>query len=85
MAPLAAPADTRPKTPLISFCTLQLRPFCAARFLTTLYDLQSLWELFGSMDFIHAPFIGKDRIATTTTTSISKRQETSWISKRPRL
>ena len=34
----AAPADT--STPLISFCTVQLRTFCAARFLS-LYDLWS--------------------------------------------
>ena len=27
----AAPADTRPKTPLISFCTVQLRTLCVAR------------------------------------------------------
>ena len=29
-------ADTRPRTPLISFCTIQLRTFCAAHFLATL-------------------------------------------------
>ena len=32
----AAPADTRPRTPLISFCTVQLQTHCAARFLATL-------------------------------------------------
>ena len=32
----AAPADTRPKTPLISFCTIQLRTICAAHSLATL-------------------------------------------------
>ena len=32
----AAPADTRPRTPLISFCTVQLRTLCAAHSLTTL-------------------------------------------------
>ena len=28
---LAAPADTRPRIPLISFCTVQLRTLCIAR------------------------------------------------------
>ena len=32
----AAPADTRPRIPLISFCTVQLRTLCAARSLVTL-------------------------------------------------
>ena len=32
----AAPADTRPRTPLVSFCTVQLRTLCATRFLATL-------------------------------------------------
>ena len=32
----AAPADTRPRTPPISFCTVQLRTFCAARSLAIL-------------------------------------------------
>ena len=37
----AAPTDTRPRTPLISFCTVQLRTLCAAHSLATLslYDL----------------------------------------------
>ena len=39
----AAPVDTRPRTSLISFCTVQLRTLCAARSLATLslYDLRS--------------------------------------------
>ena len=32
----AAPVDTRPRTPLISFCTVQLRTLCAARSLAIL-------------------------------------------------
>ena len=32
----AAPADIRPWTPLISFCTVQLRTLCAAHSLATL-------------------------------------------------
>ena len=32
----AAPADTRPKIPLISFCTVQLRTLCATHSLATL-------------------------------------------------
>ena len=33
---LAAPVDTRPRTSLISFCTVQLRTLCAAHSLATL-------------------------------------------------
>ena len=33
---LAAPADTRPRTPLMSFCAVQLPTLCAARSLATL-------------------------------------------------
>ena len=32
----AAPVDTRPRTPLITFCTVQLRTLCAAHSLATL-------------------------------------------------
>ena len=32
----AVPADTRPRTPLISFCTVQLWTLCVARSLATL-------------------------------------------------
>ena len=32
-----ASVDTRPRTPLISFCTVQLRTLCAAHSLATLY------------------------------------------------
>ena len=58
----AAPADTRPRTHLISFCTVQLRTLCAAHSLVTLClcttsgpdpgELPSFW---GSMVFHHAP------------------------------
>ena len=40
---LAAPADTCPRTSLISFCTVQLRTLCAARSLATL-SLGDLWS-----------------------------------------
>ena len=58
----AAPVDTRPRTPLISFCTVQLRTLCAARSLATLClsttsgpgpgELPGFW---GSMVSRHAP------------------------------
>ena len=58
----AAPADTRPRTPLISFCTVQLRTPCAAHSLATLYlyttsgpDPGELPGFWGSMVFRHAP------------------------------
>ena len=41
----AAPVDTRPRTPLISFCTVQLRTLCAAHSLSTLYlSIYDLWS-----------------------------------------
>ena len=58
----AAPADTRPRTLLISFCTVQLRTLCAAHSLAALGlftisgpdpgELPSFW---GSMVSHHAP------------------------------
>ena len=58
----AAPADTRPRTPLISFCTVQLWNLCTARSLATLClsmttgpgpgKFPGFW---GSMVFRHAP------------------------------
>ena len=58
----AAPVDTRPRTPLISFFTVQLRTLCAAHSLATLClfttsdpDLVELLGLWGSMVFRHAP------------------------------
>ena len=58
----AAPADTRPSTSLISFCTVQLRTICAAHSLATFClstsfgqgpgELPGFW---GSMVFPHAP------------------------------
>ena len=57
----AAPVDTHPRTPLISFCTIQLQTLCAARSLATLClcttsgpgpgEFPSFW---GSMVFHHA-------------------------------
>ena len=59
---LAAPADTRPRTSLISFCIVQLRTLCAAHSLATLClcttsgpdpgELPGFWD---SMVFRHAP------------------------------
>ena len=58
----AAPADTRPITALISFCTVQLRTLCAACSLATLClfttSVRCLAEFLGfwsSMVFRHAP------------------------------
>ena len=58
----AAPADTRSRTSLISFCTVQVRTLCAAHSLATLClftisgpgpgELPGFW---GSMVFRHAP------------------------------
>ena len=58
----AAPVHTRPRTSLISFCTVQLRTLCAAHSLATLClfmtsgpepgELPGFW---GSMVFRHAP------------------------------
>ena len=39
----AAPVDTRPRTPLISFFTVQLRTLCAAHFLA-IFCLYDLWS-----------------------------------------
>ena len=59
---LAAPVDTRPRTSLISFCTVQLRTLCVAHCLVTLYlsmtsgpDPGELPGFWGSMVFRHAP------------------------------
>ena len=59
---LAAPVDTRPRTSLISFCTVQLRTHCAAHSLATLClsmtsgpDPRELPGFWGSMVFRHAP------------------------------
>ena len=58
--------DTRPRTSLISFCTVQLRTLCAAYSLATLClsttsgpnpgELPDFW---GSMVFCHAPITWK--------------------------
>ena len=54
--------DTRPRTPLISFCTVQLRTLCTAHSLATLYlftttgpDPGELPGFWGFMVFRHAP------------------------------
>ena len=56
--------DTRPRTPLISFCTVQLRTLCAAHSLATVYlfttsgpDPGELLGFWGSMVFRHAPIL----------------------------
>ena len=58
----AAPADTRPRTPLISFCSVQLRTFRVAHSLATLClsttsgpDPGEFSGFWGSMVFRHAP------------------------------
>ena len=58
----AAPVDTRPRTPLISFWTVQLRTLCATHSLATLCifttfcpDPGELPGFWGSMVFCHAP------------------------------
>ena len=57
-----APVDTRPRTPLISFCTVQLRTRCVAHSLATLClftssgpDPGKLPGFWGSMVFRHTP------------------------------
>ena len=59
----AAPADTRPRTPLISFCTVQLRTLCAAHSLL-FYDLWSRpWgvaQLLGLYNFPPCPYPSKE-------------------------
>ena len=59
---LAAPVDIHPRTPLISFCTVQLRSLCAAHSLASLClcttsgpDPGELFGFWGSMVFRHAP------------------------------
>ena len=58
----SAPVDTRPRTSLISFCTVQLRTLCAAHTLATLClftisgpDPGKLPGFWGSIVFRHAP------------------------------
>ena len=63
----AAPAETRLRTPLISFCIVQLRTLCGARSLATIClfttsgpgpgELPGFW---GSMVFRHAPIPRKE-------------------------
>ena len=65
----AAPADTRPRTPLVSFCTVQLRTLSAAYSLATLYfyttsgpDPGELLEFWGSMIFCHVSIPRRGRV-----------------------
>ena len=53
---LAVPADTRPRTPLISFCTVQLRILCSTHFLTTLCLLTTSVQAVGSSPASEAPW-----------------------------
>ena len=69
----AASADTRPRTPLISFCTVLLRTLFTAHSLATLCVYATFgpgsWELpgfWGSRVLHHAPIHRKGRVATTT-------------------
>ena len=67
---LAALADTRPRTPLILFCTVQLRTLCAARSLATLYDLwsrslESCPASGASWSSAMLPSLGKNQVTTT--------------------
>ena len=65
----AVPADTRPRTPFISFCAVQPRTLCAAHSLATLClyttsgpgpgELPGFW---GSLVFRHAPSLGRGRV-----------------------
>ena len=77
---LAAPEDTRPRTHLISFCTVQLRTLYAAQHLLFgnslfLYDLWSRpWrvaQVLGSMVFHQAPSLGRGQVATITTCKVA--------------
>ena len=61
--------DTRPRTSLISFCTVQLRTLSAAHFLATLClfttsgpDPGELSDFWGSMVFRHPPSLGRGRV-----------------------
>ena len=57
---LAAPAGTRPRTSLISFCTVQPPSLCAARCLATSgLGPEELPDFWGSMVFYHTFIPGK--------------------------
>ena len=69
----AAPAVIRPRIPLVSFCTVQLRTLCTPCFLATLF-LYDFWSrpwgvawLLGLHGFPPCPYSSR-RVATTTTT-----------------
>ena len=64
--------NTRLRTLLISFCTVQLQTFCAAYSLATLSfsltsgpDPEELPGFWGSMVFHHVPFLGRGQVITT--------------------
>ena len=74
----AAPADIRPRTPLILFCTVQLRTLCAAFFwrffvsLRPLVQTLGIWPASGaSWSSAMPPSLGRGRVTTTATTSKS--------------
>ena len=52
----AAPADTRPRTPLISFCTVQLRTLCAAHSLGLSVSLRPQVQALGCCPASGAPW-----------------------------
>ena len=65
----AAPVHPRPRTPLISFCTVQLRTLCAAHSLATLSisttsgpDPGELLVFWGSMVFRHARMVSSQGV-----------------------
>ena len=73
-----APADTRPRTPLVSFCTVQLRTFCVAHCWRLSVSLRPLVQALGSCSASGAPwspamppFLGRGRVTSTTTTTAS--------------
>ena len=71
----AAPANTRPRKLLISFCTIQLRTLCAAHCLATLCLLRPLVQALGSCPASGDPWssaippsLRRGRVTTTTIT-----------------
>ena len=89
----AAPADTRSRTPLISFCTVQLQTLCAACSLATLCLSRPLIQALGSCPASGAPWSSamlqshrRGRVATTTIAVIQNSSscfghQTLWIEK----
>ena len=70
--------DTRPRTPLISLCTVQLRTFCPAHSLATLClfttsgpDPGEFPGFWGSMVFRHAPSLERGRVINNNNIMLS--------------